>query len=194
MSGKSRAGLIISIVVIVVIIFSLFSWFISTRNQMVTLEENIDAAWAEVDNQLQRRSDLIPNLVETVKGFASQEQEVFTNIADARAKLAGAGSVQEKAESYNELQGALSRLLVVVENYPQLKSNENFIRLQDELAGTENRLAVARKRYNEAVQQFNRRIRMFPGSIIAGMLGMEKRDYFEIEESAREVPEVDFNS
>ena len=194
MSGKSRAGLIISIVVIVVIIFSLFSWFISTRNQMVTLEENIDAAWAEVDNQLQRRSDLIPNLVETVKGFASQEQEVFTNIADARAKLAGAGSVQEKAESYNELQGALSRLLVVVENYPQLKSNENFIRLQDELAGTENRLAVARKRYNEAVQQFNRRIRMFPGSIIAGMLGMEKRDYFEIEESAREVPEVDFDS
>ncbi len=194
MSGKSRAGLIISIVIIVVIIFSLFSWFINTRNQMVTLEENIDAAWAEVDNQLQRRSDLIPNLVETVKGFASQEQEVFTNIANARAKLAGAGSVQEKAESYNELQGALSRLLVVVENYPQLKSNENFIRLQDELAGTENRLAVARKRYNDAVQQFNRRIRMFPGSIIAGMLGMEKRDYFEIEESAREVPDVDFSS
>ncbi|MFW5715531.1 MAG: LemA family protein [bacterium] len=194
MSGKSRAGLIISIVVIVVIVFSLFSWFISTRNQMVTQQENIDAAWAEVDNQLQRRSDLIPNLVETVKGFASQEREVFTNIADARAKLAGADSVQEKAESYNELQGALSRLLVVVENYPQLKSNENFIRLQDELAGTENRLAVARKRYNEAVQQFNRRIRMFPGSIIAGMLGMEKQDYFEIEESARDVPEVDFDS
>ena len=193
MSGKSRAGLIISIVIIVVIIFSLFSWFINTRNQMVTLEENIDATWAEVDNQLQRRSDLIPNLVETVKGFASQEQEVFTNIANARAKLAGAGSVQEKAESYNELQGALSRLLVVVENYPQLKSNENFIRLQDELAGTENRLAVARKRYNDAVQQFNRRIRMFPGSVIAGMLGMEKRDYFEIEESAREVPDVDFS-
>lgn len=194
MSGKSRAGLIISIVVIVVIVFSLFSWFISTRNQMVTLEENIDASWAEVDNQLQRRSDLIPNLVETVKGFASQEKEVFTNIADARAKLAGAGSVKETAEGYNELQGALSRLLVVVENYPQLKSNENFIRLQDELAGTENRIAVARKRYNEAVQQFNRRIRMFPGSIIAGMLGMEQRDYFEIEESARDVPEVDFDS
>jgi len=194
MSGKSRAGLIISIVVIVVIVFSLFSWFISTRNQMVTLEENIDASWAEVDNQLQRRSDLIPNLVETVKGFASQEKEVFTNIADARAKLAGANSVQETAEGYNELQGALSRLLVVVENYPQLKSNENFIRLQDELAGTENRIAVARKRYNEAVQQFNRRIRMFPGSIIAGMLGMEKQDYFEIEESARDVPEVDFDS
>ncbi len=161
---------------------------------MVSLEENIDASWAEVDNQLQRRSDLIPNLVETVKGFASQEKEVFSNIANARAKMAGADSVKGKAEGYNELQGALSRLLVVVENYPQLKSNENFIRLQDELAGTENRIAVARKRYNDAVQQFNRRIRMFPGSIIAGMMGMEKRDYFEIEESAREVPEVDFNS
>lgn len=194
MSGKSRASLIISIVIIVVIIFSLFSWFINTRNQLVSLEENIDAAWAEIDNQLQRRSDLIPNLVETVKGFAAQEEEVFTNIADARAKLAGAGSVQETAEGYNELQGALSRLLVVVENYPELKSNENFIRLQDELAGTENRLAVARKRYNETVQQFNRRIRMFPGSIIAGMLGMEKQDYFEIEESARELPDVDFDS
>ncbi len=193
MSGKSRAGLIIGIIVVLVLVISLFSWFISTRNQMVTLEENIDASWAEVDNQLQRRSDLIPNLVETVKGFASQEKEVFTNIADARAKLAGANSVKEKAEGYNELQGALSRLLVVVENYPQLKSNENFIRLQDELAGTENRLAVARKRYNEAVQNYNRRIRMFPGSIIAGMLGMEKRDYFEIEESARDVPDVDFS-
>lgn len=194
MSGKSRAGLIISLAVILIIVISLFSWFISTRNQMVSLEENIDASWAEVDNQLQRRSDLIPNLVETVKGFASQEKEVFSNIADARAKMAGADSVKGKAEGYNELQGALSRLLVVVENYPQLKSNENFIRLQDELAGTENRIAVARKRYNDAVQQFNRRIRMFPGSIIAGMMGMEKRDYFEIEESAREVPEVDFNS
>src|SRR6056297_1335313 len=194
MSGKSRAGLIISLAVILIIVISLFSWFISTRNQMVTLEENIDASWAEVDNQLQRRSDLIPNLVETVKGFASQEKEVFSNIANARAKMAGADSVKGKAEGYNELQGALSWLLVVVENYPQLKSNENFIRLQDELAGTENRIAVARKRYNDAVQQFNRRIRMFPGSIIAGMMGMEKRDYFEIEESAREVPEVDFNS
>ncbi|MCF7949271.1 MAG: LemA family protein [Spirochaetia bacterium] len=194
MSGKSRAGFIISLAIVVIIVISLFSWFVSTRNQMVTLEERIDASWAEIDNQLQRRSDLIPNLVETVKGFASQESEVFTNIADARAKLAGAEGVQETAESYNEMQGALSRLLVIVENYPELKSNENFIRLQDELAGTENRIAVARKRYNEAVEQFNRRIRMFPGSIIANMMGMEKQPYFEIEESAREVPEVDFSS
>lgn len=194
MSGKSRAGLIISLAIVVIIIISLFSWFIGTRNQMVTLEVRINASWAEVDNQLQRRSDLIPNLVETVKGFASQESEVFTNIADARAKLAGAEGVEETAEGYNEMQGALSRLLVIVENYPELKSNENFIRLQDELAGTENRIAVARKRYNEAVEQFNRRIRMFPGSIIATMMGMEKQPYFEIEESAREVPEVDFDS
>ncbi|MFO7730675.1 MAG: LemA family protein [Spirochaetia bacterium] len=194
MSGKSRAGLIISLAIVVIIIISLFSWFIGTRNQMVTLEVRINASWAEVDNQLQRRSDLIPNLVETVRGFASQESEVFTNIADARAKLAGAEGVEETAEGYNEMQGALSRLLVIVENYPELKSNENFIRLQDELAGTENRIAVARKRYNEAVEQFNRRIRMFPGSIIATMMGMEKQPYFEIEESAREVPEVDFDS
>jgi len=194
LSGKSRTGMIIGLVVIVVLVISLFSWFINTRNGLVVLEENIDAAWAEIDNQLQRRSDLIPNLVETVKGFASQEEEVFTNIADARAKLAGAGSVQETAEGYNELQGALSRLLVVVENYPELKSNQNFIRLQDELAGTENRLAVARKRYNDSVRDFNRRIRMFPASIIAGSLGMEKRDYFEIDESARDNPQVDFSS
>src|SRR6056297_86637 len=194
MSGKSRAGFIISLAIVVIVVISLFSWFVGTRNQMVALEERIDASWAEVDNQLQRRSDLIPNLVETVKGFASQESEVFTNIADARAKLAGAEGVQETAEGYNEMQGALSRLLVVVENYPELKSNENFIRLQDELAGTENRIAVARKRYNEAVEQFNRRIRMFPGSIIANMMGMEKQPYFEIEESAREVPDVDFGS
>lgn len=186
--------MIIGLVVIVILVISLFSWFINTRNELVVLEENVDAEWAEIDNQLQRRSDLIPNLVETVKGFASQEEEVFTNIADARAKLAGAGSVQETAEGYNELQGALSRLLVIVENYPELKSNQNFLRLQDELAGTENRLAVARKRYNDAVREFNRRIRMFPASIIAGSLGLEKKDYFEIDESARDNPQVDFSS
>ena len=192
MSGKRRTGLIVGLVIIIILVVSLFSWFINTRNELVVLEENTNAAWAEIDNQLQRRSDLIPNLVETVKGFASQEEEVFTNIANARAKLAGAESVQETAEGYNELQGALSRLLVVVENYPELKSNQNFIRLQDELAGTENRLAVARKRYNDTVREFNRRIIMFPASIIAGSLGLEKHDYFEIEESARTVPTVDF--
>ena len=194
MAAQRKMGLIIAVVVVVVLIFSIMSWFVSTRNTLVSMDEEINAAWAEIDNQLQRRSDLIPNLVNTVKGFASQEKEIFTDIADARARLAGAQSVGEKAESYNQLEGALSRLLVVVENYPQLKSNENFQQLQYELAGTENRLAVARQRYNERVRDFNRKIRMFPASIIAGMLGFEQREYFEIDEGAREVPEVDFSS
>ncbi len=182
------------IAVLGVLVFALGSWYIGTRNNLVQLEEQINSAWAEIDNQLQRRSDLIPNLVSTVRGYASHEEEVFTNIADARAKLAGAGSVDETAEGYNEMQGALSRLLVIAENYPVLKANQNFTRLQDELAGTENRIAVARKRYNDQVQRFNTGIRMFPGSIIAGSMGYEKRDYFEIEESARTAPKVDFGS
>jgi LemA protein len=156
------------------------------------MEEKIDSSWAEIDNQLKRRSDLIPNLVETVKGYASHEEEVFTQIADARAKLAGAGGVEETAESYNQLQSALSRLLVVVERYPNLKANENFKRLMDELAGTENRIAVARKRYNDAVRQFNTKIRQYPAVIVANSLGLEKQPYFEISEEAREVPEVEF--
>ena len=194
MASQKKMGLIIALVVVVIFVFSMFSWFVGTRNALVTLDEEVNAAWAEIDNQLQRRSDLIPNLVNTVKGFASQEKEIFSNIAEARAKLAGAKTVGETAESYNELEGALSRLLVVVENYPQLTSNENFKELQYELAGTENRLAVARKRYNDRVKLFNRKIRLFPASIIAGMLGFEQRVYFEIDEGAREVPEVDFSS
>jgi LemA protein len=194
MASQKKMGLIIALVVVVIFVFSMFSWFVGTRNALVTLDEEVNAAWAEIDNQLQRRSDLIPNLVNTVKGFASQEKEIFSNIAEARAKLAGAKTVGETAESYNELEGALSRLLVVVENYPQLTSNENFKELQYELAGTENRLAVARKRYNDRVKLFNRKIRLFPASIIAGMLGFEQREYFEIDEGAREVPEVDFSS
>lgn len=194
MSGRSKAGAIMIIALLGVLVFALGSWYIGTRNSLVGQEEQIDAAWAEIDNQLQRRSDLIPNLVATVKGYAAHEEEVFTNIADARAKLAGAGSVAEKAEGYNRMEGALSRLLVIAENYPELKANQNFTRLQDELAGTENRIAVARKRYNDQVEKFNIRIRMFPGSIIAGSMGFEKRDYFEIDETARENPAVDFGS
>jgi LemA protein len=194
MQSQKKWGLIIALAVLVILVFSMMSWFVSTRNSLVSMDEEINAAWAEIDNQLQRRSDLIPNLVNTVKGYASQEEEIFTRIAEARSKLAGATSVGDKAQSYNEMQSALSRLLVVVENYPNLKSNENFKELQYELAGTENRLAVARKRYNERVRDFNRRIRMFPASIVADMLGFEQREYFEIEESAREVPEVDFES
>ncbi|MFP4180812.1 MAG: LemA family protein [Spirochaetaceae bacterium] len=193
MNSQKKWGLIIALAVAVILIFSLISWFVGTRNNLVGMDEEINAAWAEIDNQLQRRSDLIPNLVNTVKGFAEQEEEIFTHIADARAKLSGADSVNETAEGYNELQGALSRLLVVVEDYPQLKSNENFQELQYELAGTENRIAVARKRYNDRVRNFNRSIRMFPASMVADMLGFEQREYFEIDEEAREVPEVDFS-
>lgn len=190
--GKNKLILIAVIAIILIAAGSFFSWYVGTRNTLITAEENIDAAWAEVDNQLQRRSDLIPNIVATVKGFAAHEKEVFTNIANARSKLAGASSVAEKAEGYNQMQSALSRLLVVVENYPQLKSDRNFIKLQDELAGTENRLTVARKRYNDQVKSFNTKIRMFPGSIIASSMGLEKKDYFEVAESAKQAPKVEF--
>ncbi len=184
--------IIVPLAVIAITAGSFFSWYINTRNSLITAEEGIEASWAEIDNQLQRRSDLIPNIVATVKGFASHEKEVFTNIANARSKLAGASTVPEKAEGYNQLQSALSRLLVVVENYPQLKSDANFLKLQDELAGTENRLTVARKRYNDQVKNFNTKIRLFPGSIIAGNMGLEKKPYFEIAETARTAPKVVF--
>ena len=192
MSARGRVRITIGILAIAIIVLVAVSWYIRTKNSIITLDEDINGAWAEIDNQLQRRSDLIPNLVETVRGFAKQEQTVFIEIAEARAKLAGAGTVQEKAEGYNQMEGALSRLLVISENYPDLKSNQNFIQLQDELAGTENRIAVARKRYNDKVRTYNTRIRRFPGSSIAGSMGFETRDYFEIEESARSVPKVDF--
>ena len=192
MSARRRSGITIAILAIVILAVIIGSWYVRSRNQIITLDEDINGAWAEIDNQLQRRSDLIPNLVETVKGFAAQEEKVFADIANARAKLAGAGSVAETAEGYNEMQGALSRLLVVVENYPNLKSNENFIQLQDELAGTENRIAVARKRYNDKVRAYNTRIRTFPGSSIARSMGFESREYFEIDESARIAPKVNF--
>jgi len=190
-SGKT-VGLVIAIAIIAILLISYGAWYIGTRNTLVTLEESIDAAWSEIDNQLQRRSDLIPNLVATVKGYAAQERQVFTQISEARAKLAGAQTVGETAEGYNQLQSALGRLLVIVERYPDLKSNVNFIRLQDELAGTENRIAVARKRYNDSVRIFNTKIRRFPASIVARRMGFEQKEYFEIEEGAREVPEVDF--
>jgi len=192
MGMRRKAGIGVALLVIVVIVLIFVSWYVRSRNQLITLDENINSAWAEIDNQLQRRSDLIPNLVATVKGFAEQEQQVYSDIANARAKLAGAGSVAETAESYNELEGALSRLLVVVENYPQLKSDQNFIQLSDELSGTENRIAVARKRYNDEVRRFNTGIRRFPGSIIAGSMGFTPGDYFEIDEAARAVPKVEF--
>jgi LemA protein len=167
-------------------------WYISTRNELVKLDETINQAMSEIDNQLQRRSDLIPNFVNTVKGYAAHEQKVFSDIAEARSRLVGAKTVEEKAEGYNGMQSALARLLVIAEQYPDLKANQNFIALQDELAGTENRLAVARKRYNDSVGSFNVRIRSFPGSLVAGNMGFEARAYFEIADTARQVPQVNF--
>ena len=167
-------------------------WYINTHNDIIRLDETINLAEAEIDNQLQRRSDLIPNFVNTVRGYASHEHQVFSEIANARSRLAGARTMEEKSASYNEMESALSRLLVIVENYPDLKANQNFIALQDELAGTENRLAVARRRYNDSVSSFNVRIRAFPGSIVASQMGYTSRAYFEIADAARQVPQVVF--
>lgn len=175
-------------VIILVVAMSLAGRY----NSLVTANESIDGAWAEVENSLQRRADLIPNLVETVKGFAAQEKEIFTQVADARGRLAGATTPQEAANANAGLSSALSRLLAVVENYPNLKSDQNFIRLQDELAGTENRIAVARTRYNDAVRGYNTTLKRFPNNFLAGMFGFEAREYFEAAEGATEVPQVEF--
>ena len=161
-------------------------------NTLVAEREAADAAWSEVDNQLQRRNDLVPNLVETVKGYAKQEQDVLVKVTEARSRVAGAGTPAEKIQASNELSGALSRLLVVAEKYPDLKSNQNFLRLQDELAGTENRLAVARMRYNEAVRTYNTTSKRFPTMIAAKMFGFAEKPYFEAPAEAKQVPKVQF--
>ncbi|MFL0364400.1 LemA family protein [Pseudobacillus sp. 179-B 2D1 NHS] len=180
------------LIIIAIIVVILAAMLISSYNGMVEKEEDVDQAYAQVENQLQRRMDLIPNLVNTVKGFASHEKEVLKNVSDARAKLAGAGSPKEQAEANDELSGALSRLLVVVENYPQLKADANFRQLIDELAGTENRLAVARQDYNAQVATFNKRVKRFPGSLMAGIFGFDEKEYFKAEAGAQEAPKVDF--
>jgi LemA protein len=160
-------------------------------NTLVGERERVDAAWSEVENQLQRRNDLIPNLVTTVKGYADHEKEVLTQVTEARSRVAGAGSPKEIMQASNQLSGALSRLLLVVENYPELKANQNFTRLQDELAGTENRLAVARKRYNDAVRRYNTTAKEFPTNLVAGIFNFDPADYFEAPASAREAPRVE---
>ncbi|PYU16318.1 MAG: LemA family protein [Acidobacteria bacterium] len=185
------------LVAIIVVIALVIVWtggiYIGRRNEMVRKNEAIKAAWSQVDNQLQRRADLIPNLVETVKGFAAQEQTVFGEIAKARAALVGARTPADRIAANSQLDGALARLLVVVENYPQLKSNENFLRLQDELAGTENRIAVERKRYNDTLQDYNTYIGLFPNSLFAGWAGFKRNeDYFRAAEAARQAPKVAF--
>ncbi|MDR1389965.1 MAG: LemA family protein [Treponema sp.] len=185
-------GVLAALAVIVIIFIAVFGFYIGTKNSIIRLDENSNAAWSEIDNQLQRRSDMIPNLVNTVKGYAAHEEGIFTDIADARAKLAGAGTVEEKAAGYNQLEGALSRLLVIAEQYPDLKASANFMALQDELAGTENRIAVARQRYNNSAGSFNAKIRTFPGSLFVENMGLNPRQYFEINESARAAPVVEF--
>jgi len=189
-----KVGLIIiAIVLILALIFG--SGFISRRNEMAVKREAVNGAWSQVDVVLQRRADLIPNLVETVKGFAQHEEQVFGEIARARSALIGAQTPADKIAANAQVTSALNRLLAVVENYPQLKSNENFLRLQDELAGTENRIAVERRRYNEVVQDYNTYISLFPNSLVAGIGGFTRNDaYFKADEGSRTAPKVDFGT
>jgi LemA protein len=187
-------GLIV-ILILVVLAVVLFGQYIGIKNTLVTKNEDVKAKWSQVDIALQRRADLIPNLVETVKGYATQEQTVFGDIAKARSALLSANNPSDKIAANNQLDGAIGRLLVLVENYPQLKSNENFMRLQDELAGTENRIAVERKRYNDSLQDYNTYIQKFPASMFASFAGFKPNDaYFKAAEGSREVPKVNFGA
>src|ERR1039458_10057563 len=188
-----KTGIIVLIVIVLLLLW-FGGTFVGHRNEMVRKRETVNAAWSQVDVVLQRRADLIPNLVETVKGFAAHEEKVFGDIAAARAAMMGAKTPQEKIAANGQLDSALSRLLVVVENYPQLRSNENFLQLQDELAGTENRIAVERRRYNEALQDYNTFIGLFPNSIWAGIAGYHRNNaYFEATPASQQVPKVNFS-
>ena len=189
---KNKGGLkIVAVIVAIVVILAVA--LAGGYNSLVKLEESTNTACADIQVQLQRRSDLIPNLVNTVQGYAEHETEIFTAVADARAKLAGATTVEEMSEADGEVSQALGRLLAISESYPELQSNENFLSLQDELAGTENRIGVARKDYNEAVQKYNVKIRTLPTSILAGMFGFESKDMFTAAAGAENVPQVNFN-
>ncbi len=188
-------GLIVVVVILVVIALVGFGQYVGVRNTLVAKDQAVKASWSQVDIVLQRRADLIPNLVETVKGYAQQEVTVFGDIAKARSALLSAGTPSEKIAANGQLDGALGRLLVVVENYPNLKSNENFMRLQDELAGTENRISVERKRYNDTLQDYNTYVLQFPNNIWAGFAGYKQNDaYFKASEGSREAPKVNFGN
>jgi len=190
--SKTLKIILIILVILGLLILIPFMYLKGTYNSLVTMDESVKGAWAQVENQLQRRYDLIPNLVETVKGYAAHEKDVFVKVTEARSKVAGATNISEKIDANNQLSSALSRLLVVVERYPELKANTNFIRLQDELAGTENRIAVERRRFNETVKAYNIKIRSFPTNIIAGMFGFEKATFFDVPEERQEAPKVKF--
>jgi len=183
----------IILIVIAAIIFIAGASCVGKYNQIVTLDESVDTAWSQVENVLQRRLDLIPNLVNTVKGYAAHEKEVLTQVTEARAKVGGSTTRAGKIAANNQLTAALSRLLLVVERYPDLKANQNFLALQDELAGTENRIAVERRRYNQTVKAYNTFVRKFPNNMLAGMFGYSKEDeYFKADEGAKEAPKVEF--
>ncbi len=186
----------IAVVIAVVLLFGLLfagGRMVSARNELVAQREAIRAAWSQVDVVLERRADLIPNLVETVKGFAKQEQSVIDSVTQARAALLGARTAEERIRANSTLDAALGRLLVVVEDYPELRSSENFLRLQDELAGTENRIAVERRKYNEAVQRYNTNIALFPNNLAATLFGLDREDaYFQTAPATREVPHLQF--
>src|SRR5215471_13338987 len=185
----------ILIIALVVVALLAFSQYVSTKNTLVAKNEAVKSAWSQVDVVLQRRADLVPNLVETVKGITKQEQAVFGEIAQARSQLLSAGSPGEKIAANQRLDGALGRLLAIAENYPQLKSSENFLRLQDELAGTENRIAVERKRYNDTLRDYNTYVQQFPASLFASGMGFRPNDaYFTAAEGSRAVPKVDFGN
>ncbi len=192
MGKKILIGFGILILIILIVVFIGYRLVVGRYNTMVGLDEEVKAGWAQVENQLQRRYDLIPNLVETVKGYASHESDVFIRVTEARAKVGQAGSVGEKISANGELSSALARLMVVVENYPQLKADRSFLQLQDELAGTENRISVERRRFNEIVKVFNQYIRMFPNSFFASMFGFERANLFEADEGAETAPKVKF--
>ena len=190
--SKGLMGCLVVLGIVVVVGLLVGGMVVGRYNSMVRGNEQVNNAWAQVKVVLQRRMDLIPNLVETVKGYAAHEKEVFESVANARSKLAGAATPAEAAAANAGLSSALGRLLAIAENYPQLKANENFIRLQDELAGTENRIAVERRSYNETVRAFNASIKAFPNNIIAGIFHFPPREYFESDEGAKEAPKVKF--
>jgi len=182
------------LIVLVVLLAVIALPLLTSYNSLVAAEETVNSAWSQVENQLQRRTDLIPNLVNTVRGYVSHEETVFTEVTKAREKLIAAGTVAEKAEADQELSSAVSRLLAIAENYPELKADANFRQLADELAGTENRIATARMDYNNAVQAYNTKIRKFPTVIVAKIFGFEPKEYFKAEENANKVPTVDFGN
>ena len=191
---KGKRNLIIAIVVVLILVVGTYSFFKGTYNRFVSMDEAVKSSWAQVENQLQRRFDLIPNLVETVKGYAKQEKDVMIEVTNARSKVGGTANapISDKIAANNELSGALSRMLLVVEKYPDLKSNQNFMHLQDELAGTENRIAVERMRYNESVKVYNQAIKSFPANLLAGMYGFKDGAFFDAPKEAKEAVKVKF--